>query len=58
MKQPNWLSEADAIAEQRRAGRERNFNYASDADALTDFLVIHWAWIEENGQRVWPEPER
>lgn len=41
------ITEAEAVAYQRKAGRLRNYEYQSDADALDDFMVVHWAWKQE-----------
>lgn len=37
---------ADAIRRQREAAAVRGVVYGSDAEALQDFLTVHWAWIE------------
>lgn len=28
------------------AMKAKDYTYASDADALDDFMVVHWAWEE------------
>lgn len=46
---------ADAIRQQREAATVRGVVYGSDAEALQDFLTVHWAWIveaESRGERL------
>ena len=38
------ITEAEAVERQRIAGRKQGFEYPSDAAALADFMMIHWAW--------------
>lgn len=39
----------EAINRAKAAAQKCDHIYDNDADALTDFLLIHWAWIvEEN----------
>ena len=40
------ITEEAAIAHQRAAGLQRGHRYLSDAEALEDFLTVHWAWAE------------
>lgn len=37
------ITAAEAIERQRAAGRQQGYEYPSDAAALIDFFVIHWA---------------
>jgi len=40
------ITDVEAVERQRAAGRRQGFKYPSDAAALTDFMMIHWAWKE------------
>lgn len=35
-----------AIMEMKVMAGQRGFTYKSDAEALQDFMVVHWAWIK------------
>lgn len=37
------ITEADAIAHQRKVAAQNNVCYLRDQDALMDFIVINWA---------------
>ena len=37
----------DAIARSKAVAERRGFVHANDADALSDFLTVHWAWVVE-----------
>lgn len=39
------LTEPEAIERQREQGRRHNYEYETDAEALADFLSVHWATI-------------
>lgn len=41
------LTEAEAVAQQRAVAKMRGVEYATDAEALDDFMATHWAWLEE-----------
>lgn len=36
-----------AIALQREQGKKHDYTYASDEEALDDFMAVHWAWLVE-----------
>ena len=36
----------EAVTMQQDAARKRSYFYDDNLNALGDFLVIHWAWIE------------
>jgi len=38
------IPEAEAIAEQKRAGAQKGYVYADDQRALDDFIAVNWAW--------------
>jgi hypothetical protein len=41
-------TEAEAIAHQREYAKKHNFIYASDQEALDDYICVNWAyWVEE-----------
>ena len=37
------ITEADAIAEIRKVAESRGHIYATDQEALEDFMAVHWA---------------
>jgi hypothetical protein len=37
------ITETEAIERQREVGRRHDYEYASDEDALADFIALHWA---------------
>lgn len=39
-------SVVEAVARQRAAAARHGHWYVTDEEALEDFLVVHWAWIE------------
>ena len=41
------ISEAEAVRRQREVAATKNYEYASDAEALEDFLTVHWATVVE-----------
>jgi hypothetical protein len=41
------LLKEEAIRAQKRSAQKRGRTYASDEAALDDFMVIHWARLEE-----------
>ncbi len=45
------ITEVEAVERQRVAGRKQGFEYRSDAAALADFLLVHWAWTEGETSR-------
>ncbi len=47
------ITDVEAVERQRAAGRRQGFEYPSDEAALTDFMMIHWAW--KDGATGWPK---
>lgn len=45
---PVSVTRMEAITVQREAARSRGYEYASDEEALLDFIAIHWAWEVED----------
>lgn len=41
------LSIQEAVKRQKKTAEMNNYYYLDDKDALDDFLVTNWAWIEE-----------
>lgn len=37
------VTEAQAIEYQREVGLGKNYDYPTDEEALSDFLIVHWA---------------
>jgi hypothetical protein len=42
------VPESTAIAVQKKVAGEKGFGYASDEEALLDFVTVHWAEIKES----------
>ena len=40
------ISEQEAIEVQRNSALHKSYAYASDAEALADFMTVHWAFFE------------
>jgi len=40
------LTEEEAIKRQHQRGLFHNYAYKNDEDALSDFIINNWAWIE------------
>ena len=47
------ITEAEAIERQRASGRRQGYEYETDEAALSDFMMIHWAW--KDGATGWPK---
>ena len=40
------IAELDAITIVKNVAAKRGYTYPNDKEALRDFIVIHWAWVE------------
>ena len=41
------ICEAEAVRRQREVAATKSYDYVSDAEALEDFLTVHWATVVE-----------
>jgi len=44
------ITREEAIDRQKAAAAQKGCVYEDDAEALHDFIRIHWAWWDENEQ--------
>ena len=42
------ISVDEAIARAKHVAKSKGYVYESDKMALEDFIVVHWAWIEDS----------